>query len=198
MKFAVFAFLLIFALSVFAGGLSLVEPLFPPNAAGGGTVVAELELAAGAVKNVEILSGEEPFTGSCKPALAQWVLPQEQGERALIVVHFRTPQLYSVGSSRQVVDPAKTAVSLPYPKFVTSPAYPANAMARGSVVLRADVSAEGQVVDVRPIKSLAAVTETSMDAVREWEFVPATDSRGKQVASHAYIVLVFRFPVLAK
>ncbi len=183
---------------MFADGLSVVEPLYPPSAAGGGTVVAELELAAGAVKNVGILSGEEPFAGSCKSALAQWALPQEQGDRVLIVVHFRAPQLYSVGSSRQAVGPGKAASSLPYPRSVTSPAYPANAMARGSVVLRADVSAEGRVADVRAIKSLGAVTETSINAVREWEFVPAADSRGKEVPSHAYVVLVFRFPVLAK
>lgn len=185
-------------LFVFAGGLSVAEPLFPPNASGGGTVVAELKLADGAVKHVGVLSGEEPFAASCESALAQWNLPGEPGDRALVVVYFRAPQLYSVAGSRQAVSRGRTSSLLPFPKYVTPPAYPANALARGSVVLRADVSADGRVSDVRAVKSLGALTETSMDAVREWEFMPASDGRGKEIASRAYIVLVFRFPVLAK
>lgn len=180
-----------------AGSLSVVDPVYPPNAVGRGTVVAQLRMSAGAVKSVTILSGEEPFSSSCKSALAQWRLPAGQDGDELVVVHFRRPELNYAGDSGQRISPAKPIESMAYPEYVVTPAYPANALGQGGVVLRTDISAEGWVVDVRVVKSMGILTDASVDAVKKWKFVPARDSHGNKTPAHAYTVLVFRFPTIA-
>jgi hypothetical protein len=179
-----------------SGSISVVDPVYPPNAVGGGTVVAQVSLAHGAVKKISILSGAEPFVSSCKTALAQWSSPSEPDGNELIVVHYRRPELISAGAPEQKIGYSKPAELLPYPKYVVEPVYPPTGSGQGSVALLADISVDGRVSGLRVIKSLGAFTGVSMDAVKKWEFVPARDSRGKTTASHAYVVLVFRFPVM--
>jgi len=181
---------------LFSGAVSVVDPVYPPNAIVGGTVVAQVTVAAGAVKQISILSGGEPFAGSCKKALARWSLPSEADGSELIVVLFRRPELSSAGSPEQKIGYSKPVELLPYPKYVVEPVYPPTGSGQGSVTLFADVSVDGRVSGLRAVKSLGAFTDASMDAVRKWEFIPARDSRGKATASHAYIVLVFRVPVM--
>jgi TonB family protein len=181
---------------LFSGAVSVVDPVYPPYAIGGGTVVAQVTVAGGAVKKIGFLSGTEPFVSSCKDALARWSLLSDSNGRELIVVHFRSPQVYSTGGVEQRIGYSKQAESLPYPRRVVEPAYPPMGSGQGSVTLRADISADGRVAGLRVVKSLGAFTEMSMDAVRRWEFVPARDSRDKATASHTYVVLVFRSPVM--
>jgi len=180
-----------------AGSYELTDPVYPPNAVSGGTVVAQLQLSAGEVTSVTILSGEEPFADSCRSALARWRLPSVRDGNELVIVHFRRPELYHAGEDLEKISPTRSDESLAYPEFVVSPVYPANALGKGSVVLLADISAEGRVVDVRVLKSMGILTGASVDAVRNWKFVPARDKRGRKAPSQAYTVMVFRFPVIA-
>ncbi len=177
--------------------ISIVDPMYPPNAVMGGTVVAELHFASGAVQGLNILSGEEPFVSSCKSALAQWLFHPEQSDNELVIVHFRQPYLYFWGSTKEEIPPAKQPGRLPYPKYLIQPSYPADAQGQGSVVLRAEISAEGRVSDVKVVQSMGALTGAGIDAVQKWEFLPAKDVRGMNAPSHAYVVLVFRFPLMA-
>jgi TonB family protein len=191
---------LFISLGFVLGSLFTVDPLYPPNAVSGGSVVAELHFAKGAVVNVTILSGEEPFADSCKSALAQWRMQSEQDTHELVVVNFRQPNLttYSSSANKQLVRTPKTDSSLPYPKNVMEPAYPANAFGQGSVVLKMDITAEGRTANLQVVKPLGVLTNTSIDAVRQWEFFPRQDSKGAKIPSHAYAVLVFRFPILTR
>jgi len=61
-----------------------------------------------------------------------------------------------------------------------------------------DVSEEGEVSDVRVIEGMGGLTDASIDAAREWKFVPVKDAQGKPTRSHAYAVLVYRFPLVAQ
>jgi TonB family protein len=178
--------------------LHVVDPLFPPNAVAGGTVVAELHFAGGKVKNLRILSGDEPFVGSVQAALAEWRLSPARDGDELVVVHFCRPYLPSVGNGREEVNPARPKSALPYPKTVISPVYPANVLGQGSVVLRTEISSEGRVTGVDVVRSVGSLTEPSMEAVRKWEFAAPKDDKGVKQASHAYGVFVYRFPILVR
>jgi TonB family protein len=175
--------------------LRIVDPVYPPDAVTGGSVVAELHFESGHVEALKILSGEEPFVGSVRSALEAWQMDPKQNADELVVVHFRHPFLYRIGKSKDEIDPAKPGPLLPYPKIVIPPAYPANAEGQGSVVLRVEISAEGRISDVQVIKGMATMTELSLEAVRKWEFVAPVNAKGVKQASHAYVVLVYRFPI---
>jgi TonB family protein len=180
------------------GSISVVGPAYPPNAASGGTVIAELRFAAGKVENLKMLSGEGgAFADSCREALAQWHRDSPADGEALVIVHFRQPYLYFWGNRKEAIRPAKVEGLLPYPTFIVQPAYPADAQAQGSVVLQLSISDEGNVTDVKTIQAVGALTSPSVEAVRDWKFKPAEDAQGNRKPSIAYAVLVYRYPVLA-
>jgi hypothetical protein len=178
------------------GSASLVDPIFPPLAISGGTVVAELRLADGGIEKINILSGGEPFVSSCKSALAQWRLPSEKDGNAIVVVRFRHQNLYDYGNSEERINCIKPKGSLPCPKSIIEPAYPVQIQAQGSVVLKTKISATGSIADIRVLKALGALTDSGIDAVQKWEFTPAEDDRGMGKPSSAFVVLVYRFPVI--
>ncbi len=169
---------------------------YPPNAATGGTVVASVSGSAAGTQ-VRVLSGEEPFVSAARSALSQWQLPDE-GQRRLVVVKFRQPGLFAVGSPSQAIPaPARAVGAIPYPRTVTEPAYPPNASGEGSVVLRVGLASSGEVEKIETVKGLGELTDSGVDAVKGWAFEPAKDSGGRPVASEAYVVFVFRSPVLS-
>jgi TonB family protein len=183
-------------LQLLAGSLSVVDPRYPPNAVMGGTVVAQLGFVKGVIKDLTFLSGEEPFVGASRAALTEWRAGSGQSGSELVIVQYRQPYLQFIGSRKEQIRPAKRNTILPYPRFVIQPSYPANAQGEGSVVLRTEVSDDGRVSDIKVVKSLGSLTDAGIDAVRQWEFSPARDDQGNNVVSHAYIVLVFRSPLL--
>ncbi len=178
------------------GSLSVVDPPYPPNVVLGGTVVAELHFVEGNVEGMRILSGKEPFAESCRSALSKWHGDSEPDADELVVVHFRQPNLYYLNDTKEVINTAKPKGSLPYPEYIIMPSYPADALGQGSVVLRMDISAEGQVTDVQVVKPMGILTDSSIDAVQQWKFMPAEGKRGKPIRSHAYAVLVYQFPLI--
>ena len=177
------------------GDLYVADPPYPPNAVSGGTVIAELKVAEGKVTGVTILSGAEPFTGGSASALSQWRLPPDTEERALAVIYFRQPYIYSLGSVEEEIRPGKFPPRLPYPKHLVQPLYPPNAMTEGCVTLRADISDDGSVSSVETVKGLGVFTDASTEALQKWMFIPAQDEEGKRIPSQAYVVFVFRFPL---
>jgi TonB family protein len=181
------------------GSLSTADPQYPPNAVSGGTVVGMLQFVPGKETQVRILSGEEPFVSSSKDALAQWKIPPQQDSRELVVVQFRSPYMHVLrGSGGSTPGAAPSEESFPYPKFCPEPAYPANGFGQGSVILRAEIGVDGRVSGTPIVKSMGALTDAGIEAVKKWEFVPARDGKGAKVKSHAYIVLVFRFPLAGR
>ena len=69
----------------------VTDPVYPPNALEGGTVVATLVVENGVVEEVAILSGEEPFTESVEKAVRAWRFPPSVTHvRIPVVTHFRT------------------------------------------------------------------------------------------------------------
>ena len=155
-------------------------------------------LLSQALSDIKILSGEEPFVSSSKAALQSWNLHPEKDGGDLVVVHFRQPNLYYMGDAEEEIRCTGADPSMPCPKYVVGPAYPAQAVGQGSVILKVEVAADGSILDVRTIQAMGALTDVSVAAVRKWKFTPAEDARGLKKASHAYAVFVYRFPVIAK
>ena len=177
------------------GTSQFVDPAYPPNAVGGGTVVATFQIGAKLVEQIKINSGEEPFAGAASSALSQWHLDDDSDGEELAVVHFRQPDLYYINGAAETIAGGRATRSLPYPKSIVGPSYPAHGLAQGSVVLRIKVDADGSVGRIETLKSAGALTDVSIEAVRKWEFLAAEDSMGKPTPSHVYAVLVYRFPI---
>ena len=176
----------------------IAEPGYPPNAINGGTVVAELILSSGNVARVKILNGEAgAFGESAESALSAWRFAPEQKMPVIVVVHFRDPNFYSTGPATRTVTPPPAGLVLAYPKTVVDPAYPANSLGEGSVILRVDIAASGAIADTEVIKEAGILTRAGVDAVRKWSFLPAKDARGRPAESSIFAVLVFRMPVIA-
>lgn len=76
------------------------------------------------------------------------------------------------------------------------PIYPRPAMlaqVRGSVLIEATIGADGKVHNARVIRSIAALDEAALDAVRQWEFEP---SRVDGVPVAVMMVIIVSFTLL--
>jgi len=179
------------------GTVTVVEPLYPPNAAAGGTVVVACTISKGAVREIKTLFGEEPFTGSTRQALKKWRFQKDLDEGSvLVVVNFRGPNFYATGSAHQKLCPAKADPGLPVPTAVVEPNYPPNSLGEGGVVLLLHVSEKGSVEKAEEVKGAGILTSASIEAVKQWQFEPARNADGEKVPSKAYAVCVFRRPVI--
>ena len=188
----ILGFLVILSSSVF------VDPVYPPNTISGGTVIAELHSVSGKVEKLTIHSGEEPFASSARSALTQWQLHPEKDGDDLVVMHFRQPNLYYLNDAGEKISGTRPKGFLPYPKNIVRPAYPAQIMGQGSVILKIGISSNGRVAEIRAEKSAGSLTDVSIDAVRKWEFLPAEDDQGLSKESSAYAVFVYQFPVIER
>jgi TonB family protein len=178
------------------GSAVFVDPAYPPNAVTGGTVIAELHSVSGRVERLTVQSGSEPFLSSAKAALAKWSLHPETDGDDLVIVHFRQPNIYYLDNAGEEVHGTRSAGHLPYPKTIVGPAYPANMLGQGSVILRIEISSSGNVASLQAERGAGSLADVSIDAVRKWKFLPAKDDRGMAISSSAYAVLVYRFPVI--
>ena len=62
--------------------------------------------------------------------------------------------------------------------------------------MKVELAPSGAVEKVTTLQRLGQLTESGIDAVRNWSFAPARDANGRAIPSEAYVVLVFRTPVL--
>lgn len=190
---------LIFALLYWtlAQAAVVVGPAYPPNAFNGGNVVAVLHLSAGTVTAVDVLTGDTPFVEPVQQALSGWRLNDTDNGNILVVVNFRTPNLYSTGSAAQRVTQADLLPGVAYPRTIVEPTYPANSLGQGSAVMRVALNDSGAVTKVKVIQGLGNLTAPCVAAVKKWRFAPARNGKGMAMPSEAYAVCVVRWPIQA-
>jgi len=177
----------------------VVAPAYPPNAVVGGTVTSVMHVTAGKVRSLDILQGDASFVESVRAALLGWRFPSEANGDFLAVVNFRSPQLFAVGSSAtRKLGPIPSPAGLACPSKVVEPAYPANSLGAGGVVMRLELSASGSISKLKVMQGLGDLTEACVSAVRQWQFTPARDRAGKNLASEAYAVFVLRRPIVSR
>lgn len=177
--------------------ITVMGPAYPPYAVSGGTVVAILHVSEGSVSSVDILQADEPFGSGTRAALEDWRFRASDSGNVLVVVSFRSTELYAAGDAARALAPKESRQDLAYPKKVVEPVYPPTSLAEGSVVLRVDVGESGSVSEVRVVQSLGGMDDACVNAVRKWQFVPAVNPKGNKEPSEAYAVCVVRRPVLA-
>jgi TonB family protein len=186
----------VIALLALVEAVSVVGPVYPPNAVAGGNVVAVVHLASGAVRDMDILIGDPPFVDPVKAALKGWRFNGSGNENVLIVVNFRTPALHPIGSPMKELNPVRTGPGLPFPKAVAETAYPPNSLAEGSIILKLTVNEFGSVSKAKVLQSLGNLSEACLSAINRWQFLPAKNAKGLAVPAEAYAVFVVRRPVL--
>jgi TonB family protein len=77
-----------------------------------------------------------------------------------------------------------------------APAYPADAKTekiQGTVVLDVTIGADGKVLDAKASKSPdERLSKAAIDAVKQWEFEPKRDDKGKAVKVKSTVTVNFR------
>lgn len=75
------------------------------------------------------------------------------------------------------------------------PAYPANAVAGGTVVLKVTVGSDGEVKDVEVLQGANGFTQQAVETVKKWKFAPAKFD-GKPVAASLPVAFSFSQPIV--
>lgn len=186
--------------------LSLVPAPFPSQSFFGGEVLLDaLVDRTGAVSDVRVVHGEDPFLGEALAAVQTWVFrPAKLGGQPAdkrIAIAFEFPQPYVPPRSATVhhygdESPMTPDDSAPLPLSTIEPAYPADANSKGgSVILYGTVDATGEIRSVQAAHGSELFTQAAAASVRGWHFAPA-QKQGTAVASEAVIVVTFRQPLV--
>jgi TonB family protein len=107
----------------------------------------------------------------------------------------RPPSLNSPTLGTPPKDVAAADTRVPFPAQTTTPLYPVNARAEGTVVVEARVDPAGHVVGVTAVRSSPPFDTPALDAARAWTFRPAQGAAAPP-STYAYLVFVFRQPIV--
>lgn len=177
-----------------------------PYAYGGGEVVLELTVdPQGSVTRVERLRVTPPYADLVAQSAAAWqfdpAISMVEGRAAhvaapvLVVAVFRPPTLYP-GPAGGVPPTALAAPSprLPRPTTLMMPAYPANAVGNGVVLIEIEMNNRAEPRAYRVLSPTTGFDSAAMDAVRSWTF-EAPAATGVPDAVFVYAVVGFRAPL---
>ncbi len=175
------------------------KQLPPPSLASTLRITVELlgASAESATYRVAFAEGSRPLTDS-RVAI-------RRGERAVVggVDGPEAPYLFLVlepraadageGAEPRAVD---AAVTPPVRVYAPPPAYTSEGRAQriqGVVILQATIDETGAVTGVQPLKGLPmGLTESAVEAVRQWRFEPARDAAGKPISVYYNLAINFR------
>jgi protein TonB len=101
-------------------------------------------------------------------------------------------------ASAAAIRPLRAGEGIDRPRKIkhVKPVYPQPAMASqigGSVIIEATIGVDGKVQDTRVVRSIAALDQAAIDAVRQWEFEP---SRVNGVPVSVIMVVIVAFALL--
>jgi TonB family protein len=169
----------------------------PWNVQSGGIAAYDVKLdEAGAVASADIVQDVEPYGRMLGEALPSWRFEPARAEgravpsRVLVLGFFRPPGLTFAAPERPRYRDTEAPEDIPWPTSVIVPAYPANALGSGKVVLEVDVSADGRVSGTRRLTQSTPFDSAASAAVQQWTFRPAS-RRSREVASRAFLVFSF-------
>jgi len=91
----------------------------------------------------------------------------------------------------------KTSIDFQPPQVIATvePAYPANTVAGGTVVLKVTVGSGGEIQDVQVLQHAGGFTQQAVEAVRKWKF-KAARLNGKPVAASIPVAFSFSQPIV--
>jgi TonB family protein len=166
---------------------------------GGGQVLLEVTVGSnGEVAAVTPLRTTASFTELTVDAVRGWQFFPARPRGAshvLVAAVYRPPALNAPTLGEPVEDVAAGSGETPIPLSMVTPPFPPRARDSGVVLVEAQVSAAGAVVEVRVVRSAAPFDGSARDAARQWRFRPARVG-GRPVAAFVYILFGFPQPVV--
>ena len=176
-------------------------PGAPAFAVGGGEVWLELSVSGGGeVEDVVTLRATPPFTDELRASVSVWSFEPARADggavssRVLVVGMFRPPTLMGPVIGELPQDVATASAEVAVPKQSPMPAYPANALGDATVLVEATIGSDGRVSEAQARSGQEPFTATALDAVRGWQFKPASRA-GVPVTGVVCVVVGFRSPV---
>lgn len=158
----------------------LVE--YPFTTTGTQWVVLDLETSPhGGVQSVQILQGASPFLEVVLSTVRQWEFTSATpgaGQRHVTAVFmFRPRDIFSGSpiSTNQLY--RQNSDSGPFPVVLSDPGYPGNSVGEGLTILDMQLSASGDVNDVRVVRDEPGLASHTEKVARTWKFQPAIRNR---------------------
>ncbi len=131
-----------------------------------------------------------------KPALLYGKPTRSRTAVAVIFNSVATYPLETVLGGISATEAGVDSTPEPEPIKVTSASfvkYPFNSLATGTVVIRANIDAEGLVRDVVVIRDVRTLTGPCLEGLKRWKFQPA-ELRGSPISSSICVAFVLRPP----
>lgn len=177
--------------------LKAIAPASPLNVQSGGVAGFAVTVdETGSVTAVDTVQDVAPYGDALREALRGWSFEpaREQGRavrsRVLLVAFLRPPELAVIAPERPRYLEATAPADLPWPRSVTVPPYPPNALGSGKVILESDVTEEGKVTSPRVLNPGSPFDGAATGAAQEWAFRPATRD-GRPAAARVYFLFSF-------
>jgi len=182
---------------------SLVPAPYPQSLFGGEVVLDAFVSRTGALSDITVVSGDEPFLDKALAAIRTWTFVSTRTAndatepRISITFQFvqpyappRSPTIheYEAGSPYSGQDVAAQPIKTVEPK------YPNTSSADGSVILYESIDREGQVASVQAVSGSESLAAAALSAAHEWRFAPARRA-GVAMDSAAIVVFTFRHPL---
>jgi len=179
-----------------------IPGMTPFATAGGNVVLSVAVLPDGHVGTIDVLRTTPPYTDALVESVRAWRFsPALDSKRRPIDAHvlvssvIRPPDLYSQTVGTPPKDLRTTDTRVPFPAQSSTPPYPVNAHAGGSVLVESRIDKSGHVVGVTTVKALEPFNVAALDAARSATFRPAEGPDVPPV-TYAYQLFVFRAPVV--
>jgi len=187
------------------------DMVYPVDSVASGIVVVAVRLdAAGTIKGTDVLRDIPSLTSPVLLAIQDWtfkpaMLDNKGVDSTIVISLVFNPKDYLVGGTAAPVLGKELRVLSPDaagflpPKTISAPwaVYPADSVMQGAVILDVRVGPRGKVTDVTSVWKIQPLTDTAIDAAKNWTFSPAT-FHGTPVAANEVVGYVFRVTNLAK
>ena len=174
---------------------------FPYGSRAAGVVVLDVDVdATGMVRGIKTLKDVEPFGDVIRSSISSWRFePAREGGQAvehptLVAVLVRPAMVMFPAPPPPAGPPPGVTRSIPIPTSIGIPAYPPNRIGVAAVLVEVEVDFQGTVTSAQIKGEPTGFDDTALDAARRWTFRPARH-KNLDVASRAYLLLVFRQPV---
>jgi TonB family protein len=172
----------------------------PYGARAAGVVVLEADVdEQGTVRKVTTVKDVEPFGPALASAVEGWRFePARMDGRAvahpvLVAGLYRPAMVMFPAPPPPPAPPSGSPTSIPYPTEIGVPPYPADRIGGAAVLVSVSIDDQGAVTDAQVVGESTGFDSAALDAARRWVFRPAQYD-GRDVASNAYLVFVFREP----
>jgi TonB family protein len=177
---------------------------YPANTTTTGAVTLLLSLdTSGQIQSVQVLRDLPPFTTIAQSSINAWVFkpayfngnPTASTLSTTVVFSPFNPGQTQLAPLSVLLLPASPVGAPQYvPPRITSasyPLYPPNTLSTGTVVLEVMIGKDGQVSNVRAVRSVPHLTQSAIHAVKSWSYSPATVN-GNPAASSMAVAFVFQ------